>query len=339
MASYVKEVASRSGRVASPYLGMVINPFDSKSTRYPDETIVPTALVRLTASETFTVDSPAASSGFWSFLNWKVLDLAGTDPVTSATYTKPVAFGGTVVYTDYGAPQSAWRPLDAVDRTLACAVRVRLMGLPTSTFVPSGTLYFLQYQPGEFLSLDTEVECIQAVTARKGFSLTLAELARLGAVHIPFLPQGPMSYVFSTANTEASGGLPGTSAVGPVAPNGGLMVVGFGIQENAVLRYDYAHHVEYIPKVASAGLVETKVELPSVVERESIAKGSQSVLNAIAGGTSASDIKVLRGSSARAPWSETLSSGLSTLDSMVSTMSRLSSSASGSGLMKLLGGF
>ncbi len=313
---------------------MVVNPFESEGCRYPDESIVPTGLVRLQTSTTLTTAAPGS---ILTVLNWKVRDAtAGGAGTGHATIIPAFNIGGSIVNSDYGVPQAAWRPLVAIDRTLAAAIRVRLMGLPVSTFVPSGTLYFLQYQPGEALgSFDTETECIQAVVARKGFSLTLAEIAKLGAIHVPYLPQGPMSYVFSQSNSIPASGYPDSDTViGPVssvvAPNGGLVVAGFGLQSGVVLRFDYSHHVEYIPQVASAGLIETKVELPSASAREFIAKDSQAVISVTAGGTSSSDLvplikgqHVIRGGPApRNPFGS-VSSGLSTLDSMVSTMSGL----------------
>lgn len=344
--AYGREIMSKVGPagVASPYLRMVLNPFESEGRRYPDESIVPTGLVHLQTSSTYTVDASGAANGFWTYLNWKV-----TDAVASlhSTILSPIAIGSTPTFSDYGVPQASWRALDSIDRTLACAVRVRLMGLPTSTFVPSGTVYFLQYQPGEVgTGVDTEAECIQAVTARKGFSITLAEIARLGAVHLPFLPQGPMSYVFSASNSYAASGFPDNAASlinSPISPNGGLAVVAYGVQQNVVLRFDYSHHVEYIPKVGSAGLVETRVELPSSAAREFIATGTQNVLSVVAGGTSASDLapltsaarsKTLRGSTSPAL---NFSSGLSTLDSMLSTVSGLMGTAGKVGA--LMGGF
>ncbi len=343
MREYSRELYSKLGsrRVATPYFRMVINPFDGEGQRYPDESIVPTGLVHLQTSSTFTVDNTAATSGMLTVLNWKVTD-AVSGASSHATFLPPWGIGSPSVNSDYGAPQVAWRALDSIDRTLAAAIRVRVQGLPTSTFVPSGTLYFLQYQAGEAVgSFDTESECIQAVTARKGFSISVAEVAKLGAVHIPFLPQGPMSYVFSQSNSYPASGFPDSPTGSPVssviAPNGGLVVAGYGLQVGQILRFDYSHHVEYVPKVTSAGLIETKVELPSSEEREKIAQDSQETLNKIAGGTSAADIHILQGPgpSAMVPWNrrshrnplETLSSGLSTLDSMLSTISGLTSAA------------
>jgi len=88
-------------------------------------------------------------------------------------------------------------------------IRTRLVGLPTSTFLPSGTLYFLRIQEAELsatlAALDvSETAAIQAVTAGKGFSMTVNELSKLDGVILPFLPQGPMSFVFSDNNSVAA---------------------------------------------------------------------------------------------------------------------------------------
>jgi len=323
------------GKASNPYLNMVINPFEAEGHRYPDDTIVPTAMVKLARSSTFTVDSTGSASGFMSVLGWKVRDYAAGPP---AAYTIMLPSNiGTYSLGDYGSPQSAWRAVDYTDRTLALAVRVRVMGLPTSSFLPSGTLYFLQYQPGEiFGSFDTEAECVNAVTARKGFSITLAEIGKLGQIHCPYLPQGPMSYVFSGSNASgADGSVAAQPSTTVVSPNGGIIVVGYGLQTGTVLRFDYAHHVEYIPGQSSAGLIETRVQLPSVADREYISHGAQSVMQSIAGGTSAMDLApivvphVIRGGGVgtSAPFGSSVSSASSTVGSIVDTLSGATTAA------------
>ncbi len=272
-------------RASGEYLQMLVNPFVQNGQRYPDETIVPTALVHFNASQTWTVNASAAAGGFYTYLNWKVR----TAGVSDATFVGPTAFGGAVTTRDYGTPQSQWAALSSVDRSLALGLRVRHVGLPVSTFVPSGTLYFLQLQAGEQPSsvYNSETGCIAAVAARKGFSMTCAELSRLGnCVHIPYLPQGPMSYVFSN-QVDAASGFPDAVTNQSVAPNNMICCIGFGLQEGCILRFDYAHHVEYIPTSAAAGLVEARVQTPSVADRERIAEGANKVIQVIAGGTSA----------------------------------------------------
>lgn len=196
-AAFLGDAAARGKDVVernvTDYSRMLLDPFSvSKGHRYPDETIVPTALVNLRRSDTYTV---GAGGTVGTALHWKLRTATG------GVYVGTVAPPGTSfsageaagVVSDYGTAQSSWSALTTVDRTLACGVRVRLVGLPTSTFLPSGTLYFLQIQSLEYTgaTFDTEAECIQAVTARRGFSITANELSKMDGAIAPYLPQGP----------------------------------------------------------------------------------------------------------------------------------------------------
>jgi len=278
---------------------MILDPLaKEKGCRYPDETIVPTALSHLTATTTYVVSSAGTVS---TFLRWKVTDYAAT---TVPTIQFPGALTGVPAPTfgDYGAPQAAWIALDAVDRTLAMGIRVRLVGLPTSTFLPSGTLYFLQVQEAEqnavvnALALVGESAAIQAVTAGKGFSMTVNELSKLDGVTSPFLPQGPMSFVFSDKNSS-SAAIAGNPTAGfpsqVVSANPVILVVGYGLEAGMQLRFDYAHHVEYIPTIQAAGLVATAVEPPSATAREGIARASALVQDRLAGATRGTDVAAI----------------------------------------------
>jgi hypothetical protein len=275
-------------RDVSSYSKMLMDPFARNHLcRYPDETIVPTALVHLTTSVTYTV--PTGTSDVRSVLRWKVTDLS----VTSAfTYTQPAPVAGASVAADYGTPQAAWSALNAVDRTLGCGIRMRVVGLPTSTFLPSGTAYFLQLQQDEGFGITTEAQAIQAVTAGKGFSMTINELSKLDGVNLTFLPQGPMSFVFSDRNSTpaAQAGFTPSVAAGILSANPNLYVVSFGVQEGLVLRFDYAHAIEYIPGYTAAGVVASQVESPSAAAREGIAKATAMIQDHRSGSTSGSEV-------------------------------------------------
>lgn len=297
-ASYADVASGRAGAIGSsisPYLSMVIDPMSKeKGVRYPDETIVPTGMVHLASSTSFTIPEdypvPGLKGSFWTGLRWK----CDVDDTTTTANTAPIlgpqGVGEPIVFSDYGAPQKTWADLSAVDRSLALGLRVRVVALPTATYLPSGTLYFLQIQANEsFLDFATEAGCIQAVTAGKGFSMTVNELSKCDGVTLPYLPQGPMSFVFSDTNAEAPvlAGVPvfGTSPT-VVSANGSIAVFGFGLQTGITLRVDYAHHIEYIPRVKAAGLVATKVEPPSAPARDAISRGAQLVQQSLAGSTS-----------------------------------------------------
>lgn len=304
-ASYASVAAGRTSTVrgkAEPYLAMLMDPqAKDKGVRYPDETIVPTSLVHLASSVTWEV--PAGANTVAAGLRWKCSqDSAGgldVDPIFPPIDIPSIT--GTTAWVDYGTPQTTWSSLSAVDRSLALGIRVRVVGLPTSTFLPSGTLYFLQMQMSEFggliSSTGTEQDAIQAVLAGKGFSITVNELSKMDGVTLPYLPQGPMSYVFSDTNSEApasaGAGAAGAPASTVVSANGLLWIVGFGLQPGQTLRFDYAHHIEYIPRVTAAGLVATRVEAPDQSVREAISRGSQVVQSSLAGATSATNIKPL----------------------------------------------
>lgn len=304
-ASVASGRASELGRAVSPYLAMIIDPHSKeKGCRYPDETIVPTGMVHLSSQVTFTVPDfatapPGFAGSFYTALRWKVDEddpssVIDTDPILAP---RQLGTAGPDPWQTYGAPQSTWVALSAIDRTLACGIRVRLVALPTATFLPSGTLYFLQLQNVDTRDTNYSVEatCIQAVTAGKGFSMTVNELSKTDGVTLPYLPQGPMSFVFSDSNSEAAvtAGLGAGAPSTVVSANGTLYVFGFGLQAGMSLRVDFAHHVEYIPKAVAAGLVSTKVESPSSTSRDAISRGAQSIQSALAGATSAGPIRSL----------------------------------------------
>jgi len=248
---------------------MLFNPFDKGlAQRYPDETIVPTAMVHLASTTTFSVPTV----NFVTTLNWKVTELTMTG-IPTIVYPAPI--GAPVLNTDYGPPQAAWAALDAIDRTLACGIRVTMVGLPTSSFMPSGTLYFLQVQQDELAGLvllaatTGEEALVQAVVAGKGFSLTLNELNEHRSACISFLPQGPMSFLFSDVNSSAAASPTITTNV---SSNPHLAVFGFGLAATTQLRFEYSHHIEYVPTVAAAGLIATRVGLPDMAAREGISR-------------------------------------------------------------------
>jgi len=297
-ASYASYASIASGRAAAlqgkvaPYLAMVLDPHSKdKGARYPDETIVPTGLNHLAASASYTI--PDGGSTFVTGLRWKCSrDTPGgadTAPILTAAPTY-----GSGDWSEYGTPQTTWASLSAVDRTLAAGIRVRLVGLPTSTFLPAGTVYFLQLQSIELGSLPlTEAAAIQAVTAGKGFSCTVNELSKTDGITLPYLPQGPMSFVFSDTDSEAPVTAGSTSTSTVVSANGFLFVIGFGLQAGQTLRFDYAHHIEYIPRSIAAGIVATRVEPPSAELRDAISRGAQAIQSSLAGATSASKVQRL----------------------------------------------
>lgn len=318
------EMAShRSG--LSKYMEMILNPHRTSDSsdlcRYPDETIVPTGVVSLQDSSSFVV--PAATGSqipgtLFAQLRWKVNNdqsdwtansLPVVPPQLLDTNLGNFANSGTA-YTQ----QDAWLRVSSVDRTLACGVRIKVLGVG-STFLPTGTLYAIQYQNQELTGTLTalsgpngEASARALVAARKGFSVTMNEVSKADGMTIPYLPQGPMSYVFSDTNREAAA----IAGIGPysgltfppstvVSANGGLLVVGYGLTQGQSFRIDYGHIIEFVPNINGAGLIQTAVQPPSSSMRDEISMGVASIQKTVAGSSSLGPVAgLLSGSAADA---------------------------------------
>lgn len=300
---------SKVGQVKglTSYMEMILDPHRSAedACRYPDETIVPTALVSLQDSITYSVPATTSvtqvSGTLITALKWKVTkDDSGTETISELPITRPqlmdTSFNPLQDSNQAYTQQGPWLTLSSTDRTLAAGIRIRTVGLPVSTFMPSGTVYFIQYQNQEIkdlvfgLSGQGESVARAAVAAKKGFSMTVNELSRTEGVTIPYLPQGPMSFVFSDSGTSAAANAGAYTASTVVSANGGLLIAAFGLQVGQSLRLDYGHVIEYIPRSTAAGLIQTAVQPPSSSMRDSISAGAAMIQQNISGATSLSSI-------------------------------------------------
>lgn len=283
------------------YMAMIMDPFRSTehATRYPDETIVPTGLTSLQESRTFTSTSQVAN---WvTALKWKVNTDAGETPGFSENPITPMTVSdGTTLPLTNGVPysqQSQWQNLSSIDRTLAMGIKVTSVGLPSATFMATGSVYFIQYQNNELASLlpglgtaNGEAIARSAVAAKKGFMCSMNEISKSSGVAVTYLPQGPMSFVFSdtgsVAATNAGVKVQGGASSTVVSANGGVLVAFFGLSAGTILRIDYGHIVEYVPTTAAAGLIQTEICPPSSSLRDSISAGAAQIQTHVTGATS-----------------------------------------------------
>lgn len=277
---------------------MVVNPFEvSRTCRYPDETIVPTAVATFNSAISYTV--PAAGNVI-SALNVNLSNVNASNFPTQQPILSPVSFAAgayTGAYTTYGTAQTTFQGLASSDRTVAAGLRVKVLGLPASTFVASGTFYFVQLD-GSGPDADTvlinsttgETNCINAVLAGKGFSVPAQELLGEG-LHIPYFARGANSFIFKDCTLPDSGAVFGSAnssftvpvgLAGMIQPDPRLTIVGYGLQTGAILRFEYTTHVEYVPLPGSAGLTNNMVEHPDIMKRQiihsSIANASTSIV-------------------------------------------------------------
>jgi len=314
-------------KAIEPYASALLDPFQKSCPRYPDETILPTAMMHLTSTINHTFQGVGSNNALITALNIKPIQESVPapspysapaswtirTPTEFPAYPAPGATYAIVQNTDYGPQQASFVNVSSIDRTLAAGIKVSLTGLPPSTFLPSGTIYMLQLQETEFdyvwqqLGNVGEAYAIQAVAAGKGFSLSTAELQSKRSAHIPYLPQGPMSFNFTDTNSFAAAfagaandtltAIPPSSVVS-AAPK--LVLVAFGMQSGITLRIEYSHHVEYVPFPNAAGLIQTENCPPSSVAREAIARTLQTASSNINGKSSLMDNPVIMAGAAAA---------------------------------------
>lgn len=293
-----------------------------------------------TSQDTTSYGSGYNGNGFATFSPPQTTDATAAGP-------SPYAGNNTSTNTDYGAPQLLWRGLATVDRTLAASIRTRILGLPNASLVPSGVLYALTLQNAELAVqtvttgdagfpiglqryLANQGNCIQAVLAGKGWSMTLAELGKLpaGAIHT-LLPEGPSSFVLSTSDSGpfvAGASYQGTVGYdqappaddGPIAnatgsrnlATGGtvtagaaLLVVVFGMTgaddttPGMSLEFQYNHVIEYIPGIGASGVVDTVSAPPSVMARQGITAAVHKVVAGREGSTNVAQLAPFVGQS------------------------------------------
>jgi len=304
---------------------MILSPHERRTgVRYPDDSLLPTALTHLTQGNVFAV--PAGGSNFITAIRWKAVieDIPGNviGPMTLSTgslvYLEPILLPQTIPttsvngfyskWTNYGDNQLTWSALSNTDRTLAAGISIKPAGLPPSTFVYSGNLYWIQAQMEEAqdvfnnLTVTGEPYARQLVNAGKAFTVTADELnkARSG-INLSILPAGSNGYAFSDTNSQAAaiaGAFPYSlisasypaANPGTLAANGVVIVVGYGLDPGEKFFFQHSHHVEYTPRVSASGIIATKVQPPSSKNRDSISSGIAHLAEQIFGSTKLKDI-------------------------------------------------
>lgn len=292
--SYADVVRSQgSGFLAktngSDYLKCLMQPIDTPcGVRWPDETLVPTSTNKFISETTYVVTGTTFACG----LGWKAIQKGaaaaftgnGAFPAGSvwSTILQPQDAPTLGLDSDYGPSQATWATLSSVDRTIACGLRVRLTDLPPNKFMKPGKLYFIQYTPEEFPGVlaatlaANEPYFQQLVTASKGFTLTTADADAAGGVSHPFLPMGPNSFVYSGTDAGFAAGTTNNATSAAVqqnlnvSANGGLWVIGFGVTAGTAVNVTFAHHLEFVPTVSAAGLLEPVTSQPDTMLRQDI---------------------------------------------------------------------
>jgi len=172
---YIGPGKNANGSLLERYTTMLTNPWSGSMCRLPDVNIAPTCLAKFYANRTFTLTGENQDTAFVFGLNSRLgcydtqapLDnVSAYYPSTSQTSVPPYTYApGTILSPqsvtggvfspltgspagpwsdDFGPEQTSTTSWVSSYRTLAMAVRVRVVGLPTGVFMAPGKLYFAQ---------------------------------------------------------------------------------------------------------------------------------------------------------------------------------------------------
>lgn len=265
------------------------DPFNNFTSRYPDETIIPTAVSNLTNTVTYT-----ATTAQWATM--LACNAAPLPIYQPAAFTGAAGGGWSPSTVSFGANQTTLYGFTAATRVLAAGVRVRIAGLPTSTFMPAGTVYLLQLEADSSDAFTTyldqtivgggETAAINAVREGKGFCFTMQELVNSDGIHLPLLPRGPSSFLMNKPNLAGYGAGSSLNMPQPM-----LFAVCYGGQIGTVIKLDYVVHHEFIPNSGAGGLLPVAVVTPDTQGRDSIHKSAAQLGNNIGGQTSFTPVK------------------------------------------------
>lgn len=232
---------SASEDSAGSYVEMLVNPWSGALCRLPDANIAPTSLAKFIKSRTYTCSGIAPTDGYdlyginsrlACFNIIRTLDTAEpgypTTGQTSAPYQYtpgPILsqvqmqltgdkFKGLSVLTDnpsypwgqdYGPPQSQTCSWTAAYRTLALAMRVRVVGLPASTFMAPGKVYFAQVRANYSDLPITEQDYVNLERIGRATHVSLDAVRESGSKTFFAVPDSADKFVLSSTFPMAPG--------------------------------------------------------------------------------------------------------------------------------------
>lgn len=162
------------------YVAMMVNPWGGEMQRLPDTCIVPTGLGKVLANRTYTISGTTSSKWVLFGLHSRMSNYSPTSPRQLGFQNEYQVTGGVVKpyveyeyvpgdilnpqlvdnpasiptamqalgigpwSDDFGTEQSQLASFTAAYRTLAMAIRIRVIGLPSSIFMTPGKIYVAQ---------------------------------------------------------------------------------------------------------------------------------------------------------------------------------------------------
>lgn len=232
--------ASNGASVVSNYVDMIVNPWCGRLQRLPDVCISPTSMFKMFANRTYTVSGSATygtnlmfgcHSRLSNFSPYGVVsEAAQVNPSGGATAAYPVypyrpgnimiptqyftgsafrAYDGStpnsVWADDYGTQQSDLCSWTSAYRTLAMAIRVRVVGLPPSQFMAPGKIYFAQVRWDTEDVPITEQDYVVLEQKGRASHVSLDAVRDAGSKTFFVTPDGPGKLDFSSTFLPAPG--------------------------------------------------------------------------------------------------------------------------------------
>jgi len=231
------------GDVVSAVVNSMINPWGGWKARLPDNTIVPTCVCTLYANRTYTCPVGASGPNVIFAMNTRMNRASGTPSVDSTTFVRTGgAPTVSAVYTQtpgqilvpmmYGAdPENVMAPMDApsvgatslawnddfgaqVDtvtanctayRTLAAAIRIRIIGLPSGQFMTPGKIYVAQIRYDRHDVPLTEQEFVNLEQKGRASHVSADAVREAGSKTVFYTPDGAEKYGMSSQFLLAPG--------------------------------------------------------------------------------------------------------------------------------------
>jgi len=137
------------------------------------------------------------------------LDMFAPTPASAVSTISPIGISpapNQVAWgDDYGSELARWLPLQAAYRTTACAVRVRVIGLPTNTFLSPGKIYFLQLKWRADEVPMSEQDLVDLERLGRGSHVSLDQVRENGSKTLFYVPDSPDKFRMSSATLPAPG--------------------------------------------------------------------------------------------------------------------------------------
>lgn len=270
--------SDNSSRVVRDFIAQLINPWSPNAVRLPDCSITPTAVFKLFANRTYTVASVPNQTQLLFGLHSRLCQYGPVATVTdlitpadgAARTLPPYSYnpgnilsglqfnpasisgpfsnlsGNTDAWgDDFGAQQTTLTSYIASYRVLSMGVRVRVVGLPPSTFLTPGKIYFAQVRCEQSDMPVTEQEFVTLERLGRGTHVSMDAVREAGSKTYFCSPDGPEKFHMSTNFVMPPGMYIAGSAPGPTIGHryfprlGVTSTLGvFGNLYNSIIPYD-----------------------------------------------------------------------------------------------------